>query len=183
MVKFVTNASSTTWCNFLEMNFPSSNGGLLDFGGVWTLARMVFGTFIINNIQQRWITKFKCAWLLLGIDACTHCWKNADLMLPFHGWFLLLLAAHPEIHPSIADQSTYSTTVLHPSLTCYLHRTLHTKNRELWASRWGRSTRRRKILNFWKLILGQDQARCRPSRDRRWSSLKHFPFLYLHLNI
>ena len=31
--------------HFLEKNFPSSNGHLLDFGGVETLARMVWGTY------------------------------------------------------------------------------------------------------------------------------------------
>ena len=36
------------WGTFLEKNFPSSNGHLLDFGGVLTLARMVWGTYAVK---------------------------------------------------------------------------------------------------------------------------------------
>ena len=33
---------------FLEKNFPSSNGHLLDFGGVQALAQMVWGTYAVK---------------------------------------------------------------------------------------------------------------------------------------
>ena len=36
------------WGTFLEKNFPSSNGHFLDFGGVWTLARMVWNTYTVK---------------------------------------------------------------------------------------------------------------------------------------
>ena len=36
------------WGTFLEKNFPSSNGHFLDFGGVWTLAMMVWGTYAVK---------------------------------------------------------------------------------------------------------------------------------------
>ena len=33
---------------YLMKNFPTSNGHLLDFGGVQTLARMVWGTYVVK---------------------------------------------------------------------------------------------------------------------------------------
>ena len=46
------------WGTFLEKNFPSSNGHLLDFGGVLTLARMVWGTYS-EKMVKKWLTNGK----------------------------------------------------------------------------------------------------------------------------
>ena len=37
------------WGTYLDYNWPSSNGHLLDFGGVKKLARMVWGTLFRRN--------------------------------------------------------------------------------------------------------------------------------------
>ena len=38
------------WGAYIEENCPSSNGHLLDFGGVKMLARMVWGTFLEKDL-------------------------------------------------------------------------------------------------------------------------------------
>ena len=40
------------WGTFLEKNFPSSNGHLLDFWGVLTLAGMVWGTYSEKMVKK-----------------------------------------------------------------------------------------------------------------------------------
>ena len=39
---------SMVWGTFLEKNFPSSNGHFHDFGGVWTLDRVVWVTYEVK---------------------------------------------------------------------------------------------------------------------------------------
>ena len=42
------NPPRMVWGTFLEKNFPCSNGHFHDFGGVWTLARMVWGSYAVK---------------------------------------------------------------------------------------------------------------------------------------
>ena len=52
----VSTSARMVWGTYLEKNFPSSNGHLLDCGGVKMLARMVWGTYAVKIEVQMGIS-------------------------------------------------------------------------------------------------------------------------------